>query len=156
MSACGIQQAYALSEERTLSNPFLYRRFMFSFAQATEQGNHRENLLDPKKYYRTKRFIFSGARETVAECVQIGLPALANLGRPRPLRSSRRRGNVLWRRGRHCNICWAWGLYLRPDRDTRCPEILSTPVAGRCDKYHVANILFLSRGKRDYSSFAVP
>lgn len=52
---------YAMRGRWTLSNPFLCQRFMFSFAQATEQGNHRENLLDPKKYYRTKRLIFSGA-----------------------------------------------------------------------------------------------
>ena len=61
----------------------------------------------------------------------MGLQALADLGRPRPMRGLLWRGIVLWRRGRNLNICLAGRLYLRPDRDTHCPEILLTPAAGQ-------------------------
>lgn len=48
---------------------FLSRRVMFSSAQPTAQGHHRENLLDPEKHSRTERPVSPGARKTVAERV---------------------------------------------------------------------------------------
>lgn len=45
--------------------------------------------------------------------------------------SIQRLGSVLCRNSRHRNISWTGWLYLWPDRDIRCPEILPAQAAGR-------------------------